>query len=248
MSIDFDGTDQYLTCGSGASIDGLFDAGGSMVFHCIVDAYVNAAAGDRIAEKVLTTSKLGWITGPKDNAGDTVKTFILLHYFSDTAGVWKAPDNSVSLGAMTHFVVTYNNNNVANNPAMYINGTSVAVTEVSTPVGTRGTDGAQTLSIGSDAANVRPFNGKVEDFRLYKRILSAEEAAILAAGFRGPLGGEAMWLSMTEARGVSGGFGGASLTNGTNLCPDLSANSNDGDPVNTPTGVASEFPRYGVAV
>ena len=92
------------------------------------------------------------------------------------------------------------------------------------------------------------MNGEIEDFRILNRIASAEEIALHASGYRGVLGGEAIWLSLGEARAAAGAWEATSLANGTNLCPDLSANSNDGDPVNTPTGKASKFSRYGVAV
>ena len=72
--------------------------------------------------------------------------------------------------------------------------------------------------------------------------------AALAAGYRGPLGGEVLWFSMNEAVSAAGDWEATSLVNGTNLLPDLSGNENTGDPVNTPVGRASEAPRYGVAV
>ena len=79
-----------------------------------------------------------------------------------------------------------------------------------------------------------------------RAIRTAEEIALLAAGYRGPLGGEVLWLDFCTARGLAAFSG--TLTQGTHTLPDLSANSNDGDPYNGCTANPSEFPRYGVAV
>ena len=104
------------------------------------------------------------------------------------------------------------------------------------------------LLIGLAGVGAQQFDGRLEDFRLFDTELTPNEIATSAAGYRGVRGGEVLWLSMNEARGAAGGWEGTSLANGTNLLPDLSLYSNDGDPVNTPTGRASKMPRYGVAV
>jgi len=196
------------------------------------------------------TTKNGWILLARNTGGDWVNTLQLHVDFSDTGGDWGIGDNNLSSGSWVHVAIVYNSDAVGNNPIFYLDAVAQSNAEVSTPVGTRSTDAALNWHIGRDAVDADSYlDGKLEDYRVYKgKTLTQEEVSLLAAGYRGPLGGESMWLSMNEATGAAGAWEATSLANGTNLLPDLSANSNNGDPTNTPTGRASKAPRYGVAV
>lgn len=99
----------------------------------------------------------------------------------------------------------------------------------------------------NNASGGHCMNGQIEDPRILLRYVSPKEIALLAAGYRGVLGGEVAWHSFSGALGVSGGFGGASLATG-NTMPDLSVNENIATPVATPTGQASEAPRFGCLI
>ena len=244
MSIAFDGgNDRSVLVSAAASIDNIWDGGGSL------SVWINlAGAGEsntgRICDKRYDgATNTGW-TLQIGNA-DMDITFAQDRATTDGAWTW---DVNLSTGIWYHLVLVYDDDNVANDPVLYLGGVDQVanITEDTTPVDVVVDDSGRDLNIGI-ANTVREFNGQTEDVRLFSRTLTAEEAFILAAGYRGVLGGEAMWLSMNEATGA-GAWEGTSLTNGTNILPDLSVNSNTGDPVNTPTGKASECPRYGVAV
>jgi hypothetical protein len=88
------------------------------------------------------------------------------------------------------------------------------------------------------------MDGQVEDVRAFTRVLTADEAAILAAGYRGPLGGEVLWLPIDGARAIAH-FDGAALAAATNYLNDMSGNGNHGDPAGNPLGYASDCPRLG---
>jgi len=251
MSVEFvDTSSEYLDCGSGATIDDVWDGGGSVVFWLYLDDFTPtlqtlAGKGDPTS---LTNN--GWILLARNSGGNYVETIHLHVDFDDTAGDWTIGDNGLSAAAWVHVAVVYNSDSVDNNPVIYLDGVSQSIEEINGPVGARDSDAAIDWNIGRDPVENDYFlDGKLEDYRAFKgKSLTQEDVSLLASGYRGPIGGESMWLSMCEARGAAGGFEGSSLANGTNLCPDLSVNSNDGDPVNTPTGRASEAPRYGVAV
>jgi uncharacterized membrane protein len=91
------------------------------------------------------------------------------------------------------------------------------------------------------------LNGKMEDVRVFNRILSAQEVAILAAGYRGPMGGEVGWWAMDGAQAITH-FDAANLTVDVNYIPDMSGNANTGNPTGTPIGAASSCPRMGGTV
>lgn len=241
MAVDLNGTDEYINCGSNASIDSLFAGGGTVAFFANWDTNYGTNNYGMLIDKT------NWQLRADDNGGENRLRFFLQRTI--TAGAW-ATDNATILddGTKYHIAMTYDSDNAGNDPVFYINGILVATNEVSVPDGAALYDAASNLFVGKIVTAAFYNDGRLEEMRLYDTILSAELVAVLVAGYRGPLGGEAMWLSMESARGVAGGFEGASLANGTNLLPDLSVNSNDGDPVNTPTGRASEFHRMGVAV
>jgi hypothetical protein len=87
------------------------------------------------------------------------------------------------------------------------------------------------------------YNGEVGDLRVYNRLLTPEEIAVLAAGAPNPLGGEALWYSLLDAQVVQHWDGDSLAT--TDVIPDMSGNGHDGTPTTTPTGRASEAPRFG---
>ena len=67
----------------------------------------------------------------------TLSAIALAVAFSTANGRWSA---SINLSQLSHIVLTYNSDNVANNPIIYINGVSVLVTEDNTPIGTVDSD------------------------------------------------------------------------------------------------------------
>lgn len=95
-------------------------------------------------------------------------------------GLWTAPANNPPLGAWAHIVITYNSSSASNDPIIYVNGSSVAVTEVFTPVGTKKNENGATLVMGNQGTTLAlPFDGKIFDPRIYNRILSAAEVTTL---------------------------------------------------------------------
>jgi hypothetical protein len=99
----------------------------------------------------------------------------------NTSGVWTA--DPPSLNAWSHVAITYDQSSVSNDPVIYINGVSVAVTEFTTPVGTALSEYGGVLDIGNSSLLSTPYggclNGKLFDPRIYNRILSASEIVAL---------------------------------------------------------------------
>lgn len=235
MAIEFvGGSTENITCGSDASIDDI----AQITLTCW--AYPHAIDG-RLADKRGSTAGWSWFL---NGTGSVMEWY---RNFSGDDGRWKT-DAGLTANVWQHLAVTYDKGATTHNPVLYVNGVARAITESSTPTGTADSEAALALEIGRISGAASPYDGLMEDFRVLNRIATAEEIALLAAGYRGVLGGEVLWLSMNEAREAAGAWEGTSLANGTNLLPDLSANSNDGDPVNTPTGRASKAPRYGVCI
>lgn len=88
-----------------------------------------------------------------------------------TDGIWNGEDELPS-NTWVHVAVSYDAGNVANDPVIYINGLSVPVTEIATPVGN-----ATSQASGRIGVNWR---GSIDEFRLYSRLVPASEIATLA--------------------------------------------------------------------
>jgi hypothetical protein len=107
-----------------------------------------------------------------------------------TDGQWVTTNanltGSLSADRWLHLCVTYDGSSTANDPKIYITGSSVALTEESTPAGALDNDRNVRFIVGNAA-----FSGSIEwsyapDFvwkntRVYRRELSASEVATLAA-------------------------------------------------------------------
>lgn len=103
---------------------------------------------------------------------------------STDEGRWNSPASSVPSGAWCHAVVAYDWGSTANDPAIWINGVPQAITEVSAPVGTAGTDTAN-LYIGNRDSGNRCINGDISHVRIWNRALNGGEVRQL---FTDPFG------------------------------------------------------------
>jgi len=95
-------------------------------------------------------------------------------------GSWITDVNSVNSTTDTEFAITFDESSVANNPIIYLDGSSVTVTESATPTGAFANDANMSLEIGSyvnSIATRKSIDGKVKNIRIFNRILSAAEVA-----------------------------------------------------------------------
>jgi MSHA biogenesis protein MshQ len=96
---------------------------------------------------------------------------------SPTSGYFDTP--AVTLGQWNHVVVVYNSASTANVPAIYINGSAVAVTTTA-PVGNQKSNSG-TGYVGNASGSNRGFDGKLDNLRIYDGVLTAAEVAALYA-------------------------------------------------------------------
>jgi hypothetical protein len=235
MAIDFPGVDEYINCGSGATLDD--------ITYLTVVGWVNTdtLTGFHIiaCKQDVTAAAKGWLFYTVTITG--VLTWIV-RCTGATDGQWTCPGPSA--GTWAHVAITHDKSSQDNQPLMYLNGGSQTVTEVGNPASAWESDAAESLWIGINSNGTSPWDGKMEDFRVFNRILSAQEVAILASGYRGPLGGEVGRWAMDGAQAITH-FDGANLTVNVNYIPDMSGNANTGNPTGTPIGAASSCPRMG---
>ena len=129
-------------------------------------------------------SKLGAVDGWALEIADQDAGIFSLYWWQGfasgvTPGYWHAPNNAVALNAWSHVCATYDRSSSANDPVLYVNGVSQTPTEYYTPSGSADDDSAGNLLMGNLAATTQTFDGKIDEVRVYNRLLSAEEVRAL---------------------------------------------------------------------
>jgi len=153
------------------------------------------------AQKAITVSSWAWWEYLDSNAQYkrpyhmVAGAFAWRMEFDDGWGyVFVATQNSAdgkwsiakpTTGAWHHICITYDGSSTANDPLIYLDGVSQAVTERSTPSGTLLLpDG--TVTIGRASGGGQEFDGRLAEFAIWNRILTAGEVAALGKGFAPP--------------------------------------------------------------
>lgn len=167
--IYFDGDSDYINAGSASSIDDIFSGGGSVSF------WVNPLSPGSGGVNGFFFYKNAWRLYAIED-GDYMDVY-LWYTFSGGFGRWLV-DKGIPLKRWSHITVTYDNSSTSNVPTIYINGISQTVSTNRVPSGTANSDAADTLIIGSNAANGHA-HGFMDDLRLYSTELSATEAQSL---------------------------------------------------------------------
>ena len=153
-------------------------------------------------------------------------------------------DGVISTGTKYHLTLTYDGSENASGLKCYING----VISGTGGIKQAGYNGMQSYSLNpfffGSFVGGNGWDGLLEDFRVWNSVVAPKHIATLASGFRGPIGDEIAWWNLQLARGSDGG----ALSQGTHTFQDLSGNGHDADPYGSPSLVASDFLRYGVAL
>lgn len=176
-ALDFDGTNDYVSAGSPTVLD---DMG-----PITVSGWVNAdtMGTTRIINKSGAGFASGWIfrlcNSDGANCPSTGNTLNFAAGFSGLAGRWYAPANSINTGQWIFVAVSYDRSSLSNDPVFYVNGAKVTTTEAATPSGTYLSDASASLHIGADSDGTSGFDGKIDEVRIYNRILSSDEVSQL---------------------------------------------------------------------
>jgi hypothetical protein len=169
----FDGVDDDVTVTASGEITNIFDGGG------FVSAQIYPLS-DGEGDNGRVASKVRWDVICTSDDGTNIK-ITFYQSFSGTAGTWSTAV-AVPLGTKSILSIAYNADSVANDPVMYINGVSVAVTEEQTPVGTRATDASDNFFIGNNSAGSRTFDGEIGEVILGNFAPTAAEVKSLISG------------------------------------------------------------------
>jgi hypothetical protein len=187
----------------------------------------------------------GWLLSAGDygNSG-IVHTVSYDTGFAVGVGSWHGPNNALVVGQWQHICVTHQRSSTVTQPAIYVNGAAIAVTNELTGTGAA-IDNNEPIDLGGYPPDVRNcFHGYIADVRIYNRIITPAEVleiystrslASVPYGlvFRAPITGA---VGLQSFNGVTLGA--------TNYLPD-DIQGLLGVPTNSPLGYSDSWLNYG---
>ncbi len=98
---------------------------------------------------------------------------------STVDGEWLSPPDSIGAGAWYHVAVSYDKSSTGNVPALFVNGSPMSLTLLTSPTAAPPSY-AGTTYIGNRPDLTRGWDGLIDDLRIYNRLLSDAEVQALA--------------------------------------------------------------------
>ncbi len=183
MGRDFNATTSVIDCGSGSTLDNIWDGGGSVFVSFVCDSFGESPQGNYISK---FAGSAGWAIQNDTDTGTTCE-MNLFHDWSGNFFVWVTNTDPIIYGNVQTALILYNADAVGNNPTIYVDGVSHTVgsglVESSTATGARVDDAANTLTIGAlNTGPDRSFDGILRNAVIWNTILSANEASALNNG------------------------------------------------------------------
>ena len=171
---DFDGVDDILDCGAGASLENLKAGGGMTISAWILPDNMGEGNEGVLLGKINTTGwNLRFING-------TTNALRFAH--AGGALLQRTMANSLlTLDVWSHILLTWDGSNTAANVHIYLNGSEVTY-QTTINGATLSTDADQPLFIGAQPGGVRDWNGSIAEVGIWNVILSAGEITSLAKG------------------------------------------------------------------
>ena len=171
--------DDLYTITQDSDINALFASGGSISFWICPFSTGEGGFG-----RLIDASNTGYLFLIQAESGGNAQ-LAFIHFFDGDDGNWKLTNRDVPIGSWSHIVVTYNSSDVANDPVIYVNGSSKAITEDVDPTGTVNADNSNKI-IGNQNGNGRAFDGYISECAMWKTVLDADAVtAIYNSGTQG---------------------------------------------------------------
>lgn len=177
QGLDYDALDDFVNAGSDASIDDIFDGGGTALMWLNPSSDGQGDTGRFLHKRA---SGFGYTINGLEQAVGKIKISFRFE-FSSQDGIWITTETALTIGKMSLVIFDYNADATANNPTLYIGDSTgfttltvgSGLTRTQNPVGTSGTDAAQTLFIGNNNTPNSSFHGIISEVAFYDRSLSA---------------------------------------------------------------------------
>jgi hypothetical protein len=215
-AFSFNGTSGNLTFTKDATLDNIFDTGGTVI------VFARPLSNGESGGFMVTTAGAGsptptgdgWFLAIRDPSGGRSGVEFRQN-FGGGDGVWRTYDQAadadpeplndfsgvpvLGYGQWSTVAVVYDSDLDTNDPTFYINGTqrtiALGLQQTSGPSGSRSSDAPNDLIIGNSLADARTWDGDIAVVLFFNRALSAAEVAQVQSLFAprfglGPFGGQ----------------------------------------------------------
>jgi len=175
QALNFSSASQtYIDAGSGASLDNIAPL--TVVAWIRPTAVSVSSQNSRIVSKG-TSDVLSWRFGYV--AGYANQMYFGQSFTGTDAEWWTTSGPITTANIWYHVAVTYDRSATTNDPIFYVNGTPDTTSSLGDPTGSANDDSTVNLLIGGRSGGDRSWEGRIDDLRIYNRILSASEIAAL---------------------------------------------------------------------
>ena len=221
----FDGVDDIVSAGSGASLDDLL----TVTYEAwILPHTVGEASLGIIFDKSNGAANFTTISLVNTN---TIK-FTVDYATTDLARL--SSNNTITLNQWNHIVITWDGSVTATNVHIYINGKETSYQTTTNAEGARNSDATYSQYIGNRAATDQTFNGNIDDAKIFNYVRTAMQIKSDFVGKTTKQGVSVRVASDAESRNASDGLVGywemdeASWNGTAGEVIDSSGNGNNG--------------------
>jgi len=172
----FGGVNNHITVASDAAITDIFSGGGSVIQYVTLDIDGGVANESRLFGK--NVNNITFFLASESSGVWKLRTE---KTFSTTPGDWVTTDYVLTEGKPTAVAYVYDDSDVANNPAIFLGGNSVAVEYVTPPVGTATSDVGDLVIFNRAALDIG-FPGSISRSLFFNLALTAAEVKALSSG------------------------------------------------------------------
>ena len=170
--LTFDGASGDVQVSDNAAFQNIWAGGGAISF------WINPNSDGEGSSGNIINKMTGWVVAIDSESGGSAK-LSFYKSFSGNTPQWQTTSTDLTIDEWNHIVITYDADSTANDPIIYVNGESVALTESGVPSGTSTTDVGSDLYFGNRAADDRTFDGEIDEVRLYTSTITALAASAL---------------------------------------------------------------------
>mgnify|MGYP003148387034 CR=1 FL=1 len=171
-SASFNGTNNEIDLGSGATLEEVFSGGGTVMAWINPDSDGENDLGRVFDKSDSTDHSDGWsVVVSNENSGSADLRFA--HSFSGSNPVWDTASREITIGSWNHIAITYDNGATGNDSIIYINGISVTLDSANpSPSGSATDDSSENLFIGNNTGGDRTFDGNICQVGIWGAVLT----------------------------------------------------------------------------
>ncbi len=172
----FNGVDDVVNAGSGASLDDIEKQGGGGM---TISAWVKPFGLGENTNVIIYKED-----DPDTTNGDWAMALDNSNYLSFRKGystqiLSKYSNDTVGINVWTHVLAVWDGSSDSSNVHLYINGQEVSYIASSNGQGIKSSDASKNVYIGNSRWVTRTFNGLIDETRIYNRVLSQREINLL---------------------------------------------------------------------